>query len=183
MAQRSIALYRPPLKTTFIRRAGRCLISLLCSLNEHLQEVLHFYHSCSIAQNLQVNSALSTFINCIIVIEICMSSRYIKELMSEAGLKISVDAVGNTYGLWEGSDPSLGKDILILLLCQPSPSDLMNVICGISLVILVFWGSCPSSQPSEIKEQIEYLHRPQMSDICRHPLKRQEVCYHETCHR
>lgn len=34
--------------------------------------------------------------------------RYIKQLMVEAGLKIRVDAVGNTYGLWEGSDPSLG---------------------------------------------------------------------------
>lgn len=40
------------------------------------------------------------------------SGRYIKALMEKAGLKITVDAVGNTYGLWEGSDPSLGLSSL-----------------------------------------------------------------------
>lgn len=29
--------------------------------------------------------------------------------MKDAGLDIRVDAIGNTFGLWQGSDPELGK--------------------------------------------------------------------------
>ena len=32
--------------------------------------------------------------------------------MEEAGLQVRVDAIGNTYGLWEGSDPNLGRQLL-----------------------------------------------------------------------
>ncbi|KAG0602671.1 hypothetical protein M758_10G032000 [Ceratodon purpureus] len=33
--------------------------------------------------------------------------RYVKTLMSEAGLSVREDAIGNIFGRWEGSDPSL----------------------------------------------------------------------------
>lgn len=36
--------------------------------------------------------------------------------MKDAGLKIRVDAVGNTFGLWEGTDPHSG--ILLGLVSQ-----------------------------------------------------------------
>ena len=39
----------------------------------------------------------------------CTIYRYIKELMTKAGLDIRVDAVGNTFGTWTGEDPSLGR--------------------------------------------------------------------------
>lgn len=35
-------------------------------------------------------------------------SRMIKQLMEDAGLVVREDAVGNTYGLWQGSDPPAG---------------------------------------------------------------------------
>ena len=34
--------------------------------------------------------------------------RYIKGLMEEAGLTVREDVMGNTFGRWEGSDPSAG---------------------------------------------------------------------------
>lgn len=36
-----------------------------------------------------------------------MLCRYVKSLMSEAGLSIREDAIGNIFGRWEGSEPSL----------------------------------------------------------------------------
>lgn len=35
--------------------------------------------------------------------------RYIIRLMEDAGLQVQIDAIGNTYGMWEGSDPTLGR--------------------------------------------------------------------------
>ncbi len=32
--------------------------------------------------------------------------RYLRKLMEDAGLEVTVDAVGNTFGRWEGADPS-----------------------------------------------------------------------------
>ena len=42
--------------------------------------------------------------------------RYIMKLMQDAGLTIRVDAVGNTFGLWEGSDPGAGMLQLAVIL-------------------------------------------------------------------
>lgn len=44
-------------------------------------------------------------------------NRYIKQLMVEAGLKVQIDAIGNTFGLWEGSEPNSGEGAY---LCWPS---------------------------------------------------------------
>ena len=35
--------------------------------------------------------------------------RHLKALMEDAGLTVRVDAVGNTYGRWQGSDSSAGR--------------------------------------------------------------------------
>lgn len=42
--------------------------------------------------------------------------------MEKAGLEVRVDAVGNTYGLWEGSDPSVGPWTLVFCVYPLSPS-------------------------------------------------------------
>ena len=34
--------------------------------------------------------------------------RYVKKLMTDAGLHIREDAMGNIYGRWEGSEPDAG---------------------------------------------------------------------------
>ena len=39
-----------------------------------------------------------------------LPNRYIKQLMRDAGLKVRVDGVGNTYGLWEGTDLNSGTN-------------------------------------------------------------------------
>jgi ureidoglycolate amidohydrolase len=36
---------------------------------------------------------------------------YIKQLMTDAGLAIREDVMGNTFGRWEGSDSSSGQDL------------------------------------------------------------------------
>jgi acetylornithine deacetylase/succinyl-diaminopimelate desuccinylase-like protein len=35
-------------------------------------------------------------------------SRYVKELMTAAGLTVREDPMGNIFGRWEGTDPNAG---------------------------------------------------------------------------
>ncbi len=65
--------------------------------------------------------------------QLCIA-RYVKELMTAAGLKIREDAMGNIFGRWEGSNSGAGRNILAckptsaLLQCHPSCTQMVYLL-------------------------------------------------------